>query len=321
MNPDIEHAVYELARRGIVPREKALMMTRVARGELVSVHSEIRLLYYLGVLAATGGAGLLVAEKYQQVGPAAVAIGILSVALACFAWAEWKSPPFSRRQVPSPTTGFDYVILLGVLLSAAALAFIELQFTPAGDRWPWHLLVVSMFMAFIAFRYDSRTVFSLALSTFGAWRGVSVSLIEGFFWRFSGESVRWNTLACGLLFIGLGRLLARYNLKAHFHPVALNLGWILILGALASGGLIHGKTGVIYIAALTLTGTGMALRNLKQSRFALFSYGIAALYLALNEIVLKAQVDFALKLFVIGAASVALIAVLWKIHGNMRVAP
>jgi hypothetical protein len=40
-----------------------------------------------------------------------------------------------------------------------------------GPYWPWHLLVVASAYAALAFRFDSKTLFSLALTSFAAWRG------------------------------------------------------------------------------------------------------------------------------------------------------
>jgi hypothetical protein len=60
------------------------------------------------------------------------------------------------------------MLLLGVLLASADLAYIEVKFTPLGDAWPWHLLIVAVLSGLLAFRCDSRVVFSFALTTFAA---------------------------------------------------------------------------------------------------------------------------------------------------------
>ena len=54
--------------------------------------------------------------------------------------------------------------------AAADLAYVEVRFSPLGAHWPWHLLLVSALYALAALRFDSRVVWSLALSTFLAWR-------------------------------------------------------------------------------------------------------------------------------------------------------
>ena len=74
MNPDLARAIPEMTRAGILSEEKSALLLRIARGELISVHPEIRLLFYLGVLLTTAGAAILVKDNYHQIGPLAVAV-------------------------------------------------------------------------------------------------------------------------------------------------------------------------------------------------------------------------------------------------------
>ena len=59
-------------------------------------------------------------------------------------------------------------------------------------------------------------VLSLALSSFAAWRGVSVSFLEWSWWSAPEEILRANMIVCGLVFLGLGELFVRSRRKAHF---------------------------------------------------------------------------------------------------------
>ena len=318
MNPDLAEAIPEMVGSGVLGQEPASGLLRIARGELVSLHAEIRLLFYLGVLSTTAGAGLLIKQNYQQIGPLAVAVAVGFGALASFIWAARKAPAFSWAEVPSPSPSYDYLLLLGVLLGATDLAFIEIQFTPLGANWPWHLLIVSILMACVAVRYDSRTIFSLALSTFAAWRGLSVSLIERPVWRASEEVLRWNALCCGLVFIFLGVFLTRAQKKPHFEPISTYLGWLLVLGALVSGGASQGFRGAVYILLLAATGLWSAWHYFQQERFSLFAAGVFAVFIALNEIVIKSRLGFVLESLCVSIMAVALVVLLWKTHQKMR---
>jgi len=318
MNPDAAKAIPEFARRGIISRERASLLLRIACGDLVTVHREIRLLFYLGVLLTTTGVGLLVQRNYRHIGPVTIAVVIGAGAVACLSLAAKRAQPFSWMETPSPSLGFDYLLLLGVLLAGADLAFIEIQFTPLGAHWPWHLLIVSVLMACIAVRYDSRTVFSIALSTFAAWRGLSVSFIEKPVWLASEESVRMNSLGCGVLFVLLGSFLVRGKKKPHFEPVAVHLGWFLILGALVSGIGGGGAEGIVYIALLSTTGAFLAWRSYSGRRFGLFAFGVFAVYLAAIGLVFKAGLGFSGDLACIMITSVVLIALLWKAQKKMK---
>ena len=287
MNPDVAKAIPELAASGALPPETAPRLLRVARGELLSVHGELRALLYAGVLMITGGVGLLVKENMDRIGPVVIAVGIGLAAAAALAWVIRVTPPFSWQAVPSPNLAFDYVLLLGVLLAGADLAYVEMKFTPLGAHWPWHLLIMALVTGAAAFRFDSRVVFSLSLSTFAAWRGVSVALLGSGLWDGSGSAVRWNAIACGALFALLGLVLARTHRKAHFEPVAVSLGWLLVLGGIGSGIFEPGGIGRAWAGALLLVGAGLAAGAFHARRFPLFAYGVLAGYVGLSRLVIE----------------------------------
>lgn len=286
MNPDVAKAIPELVGSGALPPAKAPELLRVARGELLSVHGELRALLYAGVLLLTGGVGLLVKENLDRIGPLAIAVGIGLAAAAALAWVIAKAPPFSWGPVPSPNLAFDYMLLLGVLLAGADLAYVEVQFTPLGAHWAWHLLIVAVLTGLAAFRFDSRVVFSLSLSTFAAWRGVSVAFFGATLLK-EENAVRWNAIACGVLFVALGWGLVRSGRKAHFEPVAANLGWLLVLGGLASGMLASGNAGMAWSGALLLVGAALATGAFRARRFPLFAYGVLAAYAGLSYLVIE----------------------------------
>ncbi|GAF94121.1 unnamed protein product, partial [marine sediment metagenome] len=156
MNPDVAAAVHRLVREGILTKSQALPLLRVAKGQLISVYEELRLVLYAGVLLVTTGVGFLVVENLDRLGPIAVAASLTLAVGACWVWIRRKAPPFSWEQAPSADIAFDYILLLGVLLTSADVAYIEAQFTPLGPNWPWHLLWASLFMAWASFCYDSR---------------------------------------------------------------------------------------------------------------------------------------------------------------------
>ncbi len=307
-----------MVSESILTEEKSRLLLRVARRELVSLHQEIRLLFYLGVLMTAAGAGLLVKESYQHIGPLAIACALGIGALACLAWTARNASRFTWGQASFSHPVFEYILLLGVLLAAADLAFVEVQFTPLGASWPFHLLIVAILMAVAAVRYDSRTLASLALSTFAAWRGVSVSLIEKPLWHASTESVRWNAVACGILFLLMADYSIRRKRKPHFEPIAAHMGWLLILGALVSGGFEPSPEGIIYIVALVLAGTALAWHAFRKRRFVLFSFGVFAMYIALTQLVFKARLEFELEMLWIAVTSLALIGLLRKAQRRMR---
>jgi hypothetical protein len=285
VNPDVTAAVATLARRRTIGPAQARLFSRVAQGQLVSVYAELRLLAYAGVLLVMAGTGELVRENLDRVGPLAIVSALALGALTCLLWVARKSPAFTWGEVASPHLALDYVLLLGALLAGAALAYAEVKLTALGDEWPWHLLMAALFYAGLAFRYDSRVLLSLALSTLAAWRGVSAGRLEHALW-IGGESlVRVNAAGCGFLFLGLGVLMRGRSWKAHFEPVATHLGWLLLLGAVGSAlGTAAGPWFALLLIALAAVLATLAYR---QRRFSLIAIAVVAAYAGASALALR----------------------------------
>lgn len=317
MSPEVAAAAERLGAQGVLSAAQRALFARVAHGELVSVYRELRLLLYAGIVVAMAGVGLLVKENFERLGPFAVATALAVAAASCLAWVARRSPAFSWHEAATPHLGFEYLLLLGVLLAGADLAYVEAQFTPLGAAWPWHLLIVSAASAALAVRYDSRIVFSLALSTFAAWRGVSVVLLEKAFWSGSdpASSLRWNAIGCGAAFLVLGAVLVSLDRKAHFEPVAVHGGWILVLGALASG--LGGDTAGLDVCLL-LAGSGVAAYAFRRARFSLFVLGVLAAYVALSALFLRLDPGLTGGSLWFALTSLVVLGGLLRVHRTLR---
>jgi hypothetical protein len=315
MNPDVSRAIPEMVSRGLLTPEQGAAALRPARGELVSLRAELRALLYLGVLAVTAGVGLLLKENLDRIGPGVIALAIALAACGLLAWVEKKAPAFSWGTAESAHLATDYLLLLAMLLIAADLAYVEVQFTPLGANWAYHLLLVSAIYAAAALRYDARALFSLALSTFAAWRGVAAT-------RFAvlesakAPAVRWNALGCGVLFLALGWVLKRFDRKAHFEPVATWIGWLLVLGALAIG--IADPRWALWCALLLVTGAGLAVGAIRRRRFGLFALGLFAAYGALGRFVVEVAAEELGCLWFFAASILLVVALILTAHRFRR---
>jgi hypothetical protein len=288
-NPDVAAAVERLGEQGILDPAQRLHLGRVARGELLSIRPELRLLLYGGVLAIMAGVGIVVRENLERIGPVTIAISLWVAAIAALVWALRRAEPFTWEQSGSAHLGMDYILLLGVLLTGTALAYVEVQFTPLGAAWSHHLLLMSVFAAALAARCDSRMVFGVALTSFAAWRGVAVSPLERGFWSSASDegALRASALLTGLFFVVLAVALVQLGRKAHFAPVASHLGWLLVLGALASGIVLPHGTGIAFALALLVVGLGLALWAFRAGAFSLFAMGFVGAYIGLSALVVQ----------------------------------
>jgi hypothetical protein len=274
----------------VLSEPQATLFGRVARRELVSIRFEIRALLYGGILLLTSGVGVLIAAHHEQIGPLALSVTIGLAAAGCLAWVARAAPPFSWGEVPSPSLVFDYVLLLGVLLFAADLAYVEAQFSMLGPRWPHHLLVVAAAYLVAAYRWDSRTVLGLGLSALAAWRGVTVTLGLGLVGPGRMLSVspgvepgalRASAVTVGVLYLAAAVLSVRLGRKAHFETVYAPAGLILLMGALLSGTLDDRAAWPAWLASLLVVAGLVVWVSVQRSRSLYFALAVGAAYAGL----------------------------------------
>lgn len=280
-SPEVAAAVETLRDDGVLGEEQAARFLRIANGGLVSVRPELRATLYLGVLLLVSGAGLFLRENYDRLGPVSVAGVVGLAAAACLAWAWRRSEPFSWGEAASPHPAFDYVLLLGALLAAADLAYVEAQTRLLGPAWPWHLLVVAVFYGLLAVRFDSRMLLSLALASFAAWRGIAVSLPRASLGAGDAGRLRWEALATGALFVAIGIVAARRGIKAHFEDVWLNGGVLLVLAGLLSGVFLSDPYWGAWLLALLAASALVAWAAYRTRRTLPFAQAVLAAYLGL----------------------------------------
>jgi hypothetical protein len=287
VNPDVVRAIASLKAGDVLSPEQASFFDRVARRGLVSVRFEIRTLLYVGVLLLTSGVGVLVARHQEEIGPLAIAAGIALAAAGSLIWVARRAAPFSWGEVPSPGVAFDYVLLLGLLLVAADLAYVEVQFTVLGPRWAYHLLIVGVLYLLAAYRWDSRTALGLALTTLAAWRGLSVSLVPAMIGPGVAADLRASAIALGALYVGAAVLSVRLARKPHFEEVFASTGLLLLLGGLLSGVLDDRPAWSAWLVAVLLTAGGVMAVAFRLGRSLYFAVALVAAYIALVRLLFE----------------------------------
>jgi hypothetical protein len=320
VNPDVVRAISRLQADNVLSAGQAALFDRVARRGLVSVRFEIRAFLYAGVLLLTSGVGVLVAEHRQEIGPLAIATGITLVSAACLLWVARRAAPFSWAEVPSPNVAFDYVLLLGLLLFASDLAYVEAQFTVLGPRWPHHLLLVGVMYLLVAYRWDSRTALGLSLATLAAWGGLSVSLPAALRPAVAGD-LRANAIVLGTLYVGAAALSGRLARKAHFEEIFGNAGLLLLLGGLLSG-VLHDPAWSTWLVALLAVAGGVMAVAFHLGRSLYFAVALVAAYVALVRLLFEPfryeRYGYSAPLLLAALLGSAVLALIFWAHRRMR---
>jgi hypothetical protein len=318
-SPEVVDALAALRDAGVLAEAEAVRPGRAARGELVSVRAELRAALYLGVLLLVSGVGLLLRENVERIGPSAIAGAVGLAAGACLAWAWRRAAPASWGAAVSTHPAFDYVLLLGALLAGADLAWVEAQTKLLGPAWPLHLLVVALFYGALAYRFDSRMLLSLALASFAAWRGVSLSLAHASLGPGDVVRLRAEALATGALFAAVGIASARAGKKAHFEDVWVNAGVLLVFGGLLSG-VFTGEPWTPWLGALLVVAAAIAAAAYRWKRTLPFAQAVLAAYLGLMRAVFSGGGgDFAGRLMLAAVLGCAALATIFFAHRRMRI--
>jgi hypothetical protein len=319
MSPEVVEAVSALRAAGVLTDAEAARAGRVATGALVSVRAELRAALYVGVLLVVSGVGLLLRENVERIGPSAIAGAVGLAAGACLAWAWRRAAPPSWGRTDSSHPAFDYVLLLGALLAAADLAWVEAQTKLLGPAWPLHLLVVALFYGALAYRFDSRMLLSLALASFAAWRGVSLSLAHASLGEGDVARLRAEALATGALFAAVGIAAARAGKKAHFEDVWVNAGALLVLCGLLAG-VFAGEPWTPWLLALVVVSAAIAAAAYRWKRTLPFAQAVLAAYLGLMRAVFSGGGgDFEGRLLLAALLGLAALAAVVLAHRRMRI--
>jgi len=312
MNRSLLEAVDRLRARGVLTDAQASFFGRIARGDLVSVRLELHIALWIGVTMIAGGAGLLVKEHLEQLGPVTIGAGIALAAALCLWYVARSAPPFSWGPVASPTLAFDYVLLLGVLLIGTDLAYLETQFRLLGSNWPYHLLLLALIQFAFAFRHDSRAVLSLALASFAAWRGVALSFAGTELFARHEAAIRVNALVVGALFIAAGILVERTGRKAHFEPAFGNLGLLLLLGAAVAGAYAgYGHLDLVWFTTLAALSAATVTLAYRSRRSDYFAQGVIAAYLGFMRLATTLHLETGLFYLVSAGSFGVLFLILW----------
>lgn len=316
-SPETARAIPDLVAAGVLTPEQAAPLLAAARGEVVPVRAELRALAGLAVTSLVSGTGLLIRERYDELGALPVAL-LLAGAIGAALVAAWRrSPAFAWGRHDRPDWLLDALVLLALGLAGAELAWLEVRFTPLGADWPLHLLAMSLLAGALAVRFDSLPAWTLALATFAAWRGVALTptaaAVDRVLPRSGAGELRLELLLCALLFLILGRLARRFDRKAHFEPATTFLGVLAACLAALSG---LGETHAWPLWALGLAGLGggAAAWAFRRRRRALLALGALALYVAMTRALFELPGASDLGCFWFALSTVGAIVLLAFVH-------
>jgi hypothetical protein len=190
----LEPELRALHAEGLIDDATAARALARDRGRVFSLHAELRVTLYAGVLLMLAGFGLILARNIERVGPLAIVLAVALIAAAC-------ATPALRAKAAGRALSVagEYLLLLAVLLASADLAYAERQFTLLGPLWSWHLLLLAVFHASVAYAFASPLVLAASLTALAGWFGVGGTPGDVLLFSHSTPSLGARALACSLL--------------------------------------------------------------------------------------------------------------------------
>jgi len=280
-------------------------------GQVFSVHAELRATLYAGVLLVMSGVGMILARHLEKIGPLGIIAAIALAAIACAVPALR-----ARRAGRVPGTAAEYLLLLAALLASADLAYAERQFTLLGPLWSWHLLLLAVVHAAVAYAFASPLVLAASLTALAGWFGVGGTLGDALQVSHSTPELGGRALACAALIVGWRyadqRARPGSRVTDVFDHFAANLAfWGAIAWCLESPWLY---AGLPVLAALAFASVR---RGLGTGRETFLVYGVVYAAIGLGAAItprlhgLTVQLGFAL--IVVCAAA----ATLWQLRRRL----
>ncbi len=206
------------------------------RQRLFSLYWELKTILYLGVLLLSGGIGILIYKNIDTIGHQAILAVIACISIASFYYCFKKKGAFSLQKTPSPNVFFDYVLLLACLTFISFTGYFQFQYNVFGNRYGLAAFIPMLVLFFSAYCFDNLAILSLAITSFAAWAGITITPLRVLQQNdFNSSAIIFTGLAVGLILILAAFLTKKRNLKAHFEFTYTNFGMhLLFIACLAA---------------------------------------------------------------------------------------
>ncbi len=186
-----------LHAEGLIDDATAASALARDRRDPFSVHVELRATLYAGVLLVMAGVGIILARNLDRIGPLAIVLAVALAAAAC-------AVPAVRARIAgrAVTVAGEYLLLLAALLWSADLAYAERQFALLGPLWSWHLLLLAVVHAVVAYTFASPLVLAASLAALAGWFGIGGTLGDALHFSHSSPELGARALACAAVVTG-----------------------------------------------------------------------------------------------------------------------
>ena len=165
----------KLHDQGLINSETLEKIVEKHKKPLFSLHWELKTLLYLGVTLLSTGLGILIYKNIDTIGHQFILLFIAGICAGCFVYCVKKRNPFSREKVKSPSSFYDYILLLGCLSLLSFLGYLQFQYHVFGDNYGLATFIPMLILFYVAYEFDHIGVLSMAITNLAIWLGASIT--------------------------------------------------------------------------------------------------------------------------------------------------
>ncbi|NQY67243.1 MAG: hypothetical protein HRT72_05920 [Flavobacteriales bacterium] len=270
----------------------------VHQNRIVSIYYELRFFLYVGALMFASGIGYF---AYTNIGEMMHIIAITLIALITGIssyYVKIKATTFSWLEIEVNDPYFSYILLLGALLFASLLTYLQVYLEVGNQFGSFSSMLASVVFFYLAYRYDSRSVLSLAIAAFIASVGLSINFVDWVKGDWEQSPFMYDIgMGMGLVLYVAGYLSKEKRMKEHFAFTYMNYGALLIFVSGLSN-TFDSDYGVFDALITLVTAAYIGYRSWVEKEYTFFLYASVVGYILFTFLFFKLTGDGAWVLWI-----------------------
>lgn len=277
----------KLSEKNIISAEQASQIKVSDSNQPFSIHWELRLLLYLGIMFLSTGLGVLIYKNIDTIGHN-ILIGLIAlVCLACFYYAFRHRKPFSWAELEESTNLDDFALLGGCLTFLTLEGYLQYQYNFFGTRYGLAAFLPAVLFFFCAYYFDHRGILSMGITALASWIGISITplrLLKNN--DFNSQDMVVTAISLGVLLIIVGWVSIKKEFKKHFCFTYFIFGGNLTFIAALSGLFAFDLKFIYGIIIAILSYLSITYARTKHS-FLFLLMGVIYGYIAFTYVIFK----------------------------------
>ncbi len=253
-----------------------------------SLHWELKILLYAGILMFSAGVGYFIYENINTIGHLTIILLLAFLSAAGFIYAFRQISGFNRQKIESPGMAYDYAVLLSSLLLVSCIAYLQFQYHFFGSNWNLASLVPAILLFVCAYYYDHLGVLSMAISNFAAFIGIALSPMHFFEWN---NLDNYSTIVAIFLFalalLAMSFISVAQNTKSHFSFTYKNFGFHLLFISLIAALVKFDEIYLLMFGVLALAAVVQFKQAVKEHSSYFMVFNVIYSYIAISVTFLK----------------------------------